>query len=167
VTTLAEKISRARSVAVVDPGRTKVGEMSALRSLLKQHGAEIVVAKKTLFRIAAKQAGLPEVAEGSFPGQAAFVMSFQDEVAGPKTVAAFQQSHPQIAFLGGMVAGKVQGREEIISLSHMLSRPEALARFAGLLRSPLAAFASLCRGPLVGFARGLQEVAKRAPAPVS
>ena len=57
---------------VVDYTGLKVGPMTELRKRLLKAGAEIHVVKNTIFRIAAKEAGVPDLA-GSLAGQLAVV----------------------------------------------------------------------------------------------
>ena len=57
VTDLADKIRRSQLVIVTDYRGLSVSEMSGLRGRLRQAGAEYQVAKNTLTRFAAQQAG--------------------------------------------------------------------------------------------------------------
>src|SRR5215213_10298094 len=73
---------------VVDYTGLKVGPMTELRKRLHKAGAEIHVVKNTIFRIAAKEAGVADLA-GSLNGQIAVVTGQRDVSAAAKVLKTF------------------------------------------------------------------------------
>lgn len=161
VALLTERLKRAKSVSVIRIAGQSVKDSSEFRRRLRAHGAEKVVAKKTLFRIASKQAGLPELPGKSLEGSIALVMSYDDPVSGPKVVKELQQIRGGSEFLAGYIADAAATSGRIAELASMFNKTECYAKIASLFRSPLVSFAFACRSPLLGFARGLQEVSKQ------
>ena len=73
---------------VVDYTGLRVGPMTELRKRLNKAGAEIHVVKNTIFRIAAKEAGVADLG-GSLTGQMAVVSGSKDVSAAAKVLKTF------------------------------------------------------------------------------
>ena len=60
VAELVEKIKKAQSVVFVDYQGIKVNEETSLRKQMRENGAEYIVAKNRLFKIALKESGVED-----------------------------------------------------------------------------------------------------------
>jgi large subunit ribosomal protein L10 len=158
---LKDKFSKSSSIVFTHYSGMTVHDVSALRKKLKEAGAEMKVAKKTLMEIAAKEKGFPELPASALDGPVACIFSFQDPIAGAQVAFKFAKDHPQISFLGGVFEGKLLSQAEAKEFAQIPGRQVLLAIFAGMIRSPLQKFASICSSPLSGFARSLAEIAKK------
>lgn len=158
---LKDRMKKAQSLMFAQYIGLKVSELSELRQKLRGADAEMKVGKKTLMRIAAKECGLPDVAEENMEGPIACIFSFADPLSGAQVAFKFGKDHNQVKLLGGIYDGKALTREQAVEMAKMPGRSELLAIFATMLRSPLVSFASMCNSPLGGFARGLSELAKK------
>lgn len=158
---LKDSMSKSKSVLFAHYIGMTVADVSALRRKLRGSKAEMKVAKKTLMRIAAKENGLPEVAEGMLDGPVACIFSFDDPLTGAQIAFAFAKDHPQVKLIGGIFEGKILSKEEAIAFAKIPGRQQLLTMFAIMVRSPLQNFASICGSPLNAFARSLSEVAKK------
>ena len=161
---LKDKMSGAQSIVFAHYIGLSVAEIADLRSKLKEGGAEMKVAKKTLAKIAAKESGLPEIADENIEGPVSLIFSNYDPLAGAQIAFKFAKDHDQVELIGGIFEGNVISKEEAIELAKMLSRTELLAKFVGICRSPLVNFAGICSSPLSGFAHAVSELAKQKPA---
>ena len=162
VADLRDDLKKAQSLAFMHYRGLSVSEVDELRGKMLEKKAKMRVAKKTLYNIAAKEEGYPEVPEGAFGDQPiAFVFSFEDMVSGAKVAFEFGKSHDAVELIGGVLDGKVLSKEEAVDLAKMLSREETLAKFAAMLRAPLGNFAGMCGGTLGSFARAVKEVAEK------
>ena len=133
-----------------------------LRGKMLEKKAKMKVIKKTLFNIAAKEAGYPEVpAEALGDQPIAFIFSFEDMVSGAKVAFEFSKTSDAVELVGGVLDGKVLSKEEAVDLAKMLSREEMLAKFAAMLRAPLQNFASMSASPLSSLARAMKEMANK------
>ncbi|MEK7137667.1 MAG: 50S ribosomal protein L10, partial [Patescibacteria group bacterium] len=138
-----------------------VASVTELRNKLFAKNALMKVAKKTLFRIAAKEVGLPELPESALEGPVAFVMSFDDEVSGAKTVLEAGRANDKLKIIGGVLGGKLLSKAEAVELGKIPSREELLAKLLAMFQSPLVQFAGMCQSPLSAFARALEELRMR------
>src|ERR1044072_4040729 len=84
---------------VVDYQGLKVGPITELRKRLNKAGAEIHVVKNSIFRMAAKEAGVPDFAK-DLAGQLAVVTGKKDVSAAAKVVKTFSSEFekPKIRF---------------------------------------------------------------------
>ena len=83
---------------VVDYTGLKVGPVTELRKRLNKAGAEIHVVKNSIFKIAAKEAGVSEI--GTLAGQLAVVTGQKDVSAAAKVIKTFSSEFekPKIKF---------------------------------------------------------------------
>lgn len=161
VQTLKQKMSEASSLIFAQYIGLSVSEVSDLRSKLRDGGAEMKVAKKTLIEIAAKEAGLPEIDSTTLEGPISVIFSFADPLTGAQIAFKFAKDHKQVVLVGGVFDGKILGKREAMELAKMPSREVLLATFMGMVRSPLVKFAGMCNSPLSGFARALDQLAEK------
>ena len=80
---LADEFNSAGSVFVADYAGLSVIDITDLRAQLRQAGVSMRVAKNTLLRLAAQQAGMPELV-GHFSGPTAVAFGQEDPVAGAR-----------------------------------------------------------------------------------
>ena len=137
-----------------------VNDFQILRRKLRAAGAEAQVAKKTLVRLVAKQKGWPEIPDAVMEGPVFVAFSYQDQVAAAKALADFAKDHEQLKLIGGLLDGQVLSTAQIKDLASMPSREELLAKFMGLLNTPLSNFAGLFTSTMSGFARAVSEYSK-------
>ncbi len=154
-------LQKAQSVIFAQYIGMNVAEVSDFRRKLKEGGAEMKVAKKTLMKIAAKETDLPEIPDDVLPGPVACIFSYTDPLSGAQVALTFSKDHPQVAFLGGIFEGRILTQQEAAAMATIPSREVLLATFAGMLQSPLRSFASMLQSPLSGFARGLKQLAEK------
>ncbi|KKU62932.1 MAG: 50S ribosomal protein L10 [Candidatus Amesbacteria bacterium GW2011_GWC1_47_15] len=128
---LKELLSRSKAVAVVDYKGLKVSQVTELRRLIRQTGGQLLVAKNTLFLIAANQ---PEL---KLEGTSAFVFSLLDEVSSIKAIADFAKKHGLPSFKSGLLSDKVLSAEEISQLAAIPGRDVLIAKTVGTLNSPI------------------------------
>ena len=161
VADIRDAIKKTKSLAFMKYRGLSVSDIDDLRGKMLEKNARMKVAKKTLFNIAAKEEGYPEVSDEAFGNEPiAFVFSFEDEISGAKVAFEFGKKNDAVEIVGGVVDGKLLSKEDAVEFAKMLSKEELLSKFAAVLRAPLGNFASMCGSPLGAFARAVNEVAK-------
>jgi large subunit ribosomal protein L10 len=163
---LIEKFKKAKSVAFAENKGLTVGELAELRGGLRAKNAEMKVAKKTLVKLAAKEVGY-EVPDEVLVGAVGTVFSYDDVVAGAKSVNDFAKKHPKVDLLGGLMDGKVLLLAEIKTLASLPSKEELIAKLLYMLKYPITGFHGVLKGTMAGFVRVLDGIAKKAPAPAA
>jgi large subunit ribosomal protein L10 len=100
VESLTEKISRAKGVIFTDFRGLSHPQMQKLRENLLATGAEYLVAKNTLLKIALAKSSYPVI---EIVGPTAILLAYQNELASLRVVAEFAQETSLPAFKGGFL----------------------------------------------------------------
>src|ERR1700675_2522880 len=100
---------------VVDYKGLKVGHMTELRKRLTKAGAEVHVVKNTVFRIAAKEAGVADL-NGSLTGQLAVVTGKKDVSAAAKALKNFAAEFDKLKLKFGYLNNQRLEDSAIIAL---------------------------------------------------
>ena len=108
VAKISELISRAEIAISTAYQGVPMAKQTELRQQLKAAGAEMMVVKNTLLRIAAEQTGKPEFAQISEEGTA-LVVGFDEPVSAAKALTAFIRANndTKVAIRKAVVGGQV------------------------------------------------------------
>jgi len=161
---LIDKFAGAKSVAFGQYSGMSVHELTEMRNKMREHGVEFKVAKKTLFKLAAKEQGL-ELPDEILEGTVGAAFSNEDMVSGPKILKETTKKVQVVKLLGGIMEGKVLSISEMGELASLPNREALLAKFVGLLRAPLTQFYGGISGPTASFARTLTAYAETLDTP--
>jgi large subunit ribosomal protein L10 len=134
-----------------------VTELAELRAKLRGTNARMRVAKNTLARRAAADAGIDGFEE-LLSGPTGLVFCDEDPVGPAKALRDFAKDHPQLIVRGGYLDGAVLSEEEANKLAELDSREELLAKLAGLMYGALANTARLLQAPIEKQARLVQAL---------
>ena len=148
---------------VVDYKGLKVAPMTELRKRLNKAGAEVHVVKNSIFRIAAKEAGIGDL-NGTMTGQIAVVTGQRDIAATAKILKTFSSEFekPKIKF--GYLSNKRLDGPEILTLADLPSVEVLRAKLLGLLNTPATKLVQLLNTPASQLARVLQARTEKEPA---
>ncbi len=136
---LSAIMKSAKGFALIDYSSLDVKSQQELKKRLKKAGANMLVAKNTLLKIAAINAGFKEISdnENALTNQTALVFSNSDPVSPIQIVGRFQTETEITDFKAGIIEGIFQDKESLIRISKLPSRDELLARVVGAVSSPL------------------------------
>ncbi|GGL21470.1 50S ribosomal protein L10 [Sphaerisporangium melleum] len=135
-----------------------VAQLKELRVTLGGN-AKFAVAKNTLSKIAANQAGVSSL-DDLFQGPTAIAFVTGDVVEAAKGLRDFAKANPLLVIKGGVVDGKSMNPAEIATLADLESREVLLAKLAGALKakqSQAAATFNALPTQLVRLAEALRE----------
>jgi large subunit ribosomal protein L10 len=161
VQTVAEIADRFRdsSAAVVTEYRgLSMAQLTELRRALGQ-GTTYTVAKNTLVRRAAADAGVPGV-EDLLIGPTAIAFVTGEPVDAAKTLRNFAKDHKALVIKGGFMEGRALSVDDVTQLADLESREVLLAKLAGAMKGNLSKAAALFAAPATKVARlavALQE----------
>lgn len=158
---LIQKFGDAKSVFFTNYSGLSVKEVSAIRNALRAEGAEMIVAKKTLLKIAAEKHGINEIPEEAMDGAIAAVLSYDEELAGPQKIHSLAKEHEALALTGGIMEGAAFGKEKAVLYATTPSRTELLAKLVGSMKSPISGFHGVLHGTMRGFVGTLQAIADK------
>jgi large subunit ribosomal protein L10 len=139
---------------VVDYTGLKVGPVTELRKRLNKAGAEIHVVKNSIFKIAAKEAGVPDL--GSLAGQLAVITGQKDVSAAAKVIKTFSSEFekPKIKF--GFLNNHRLEAPDVNALADLPSIEVLRGKLLGVLQAPATKLVALLNTPASQLARVLQ-----------
>jgi large subunit ribosomal protein L10 len=156
VRALAERFRSAQGTLFSDFRGLTVKDAMELREELRRHEASFVVAKNTLTKLAAKEAGLEGV-DDILQGPTGIVFADGDPIAGAKAFVEVARRFPALQLKGAYVEGHVFDEEAAKALATVDAKEVSLAKIAGLLRSPLSRIAYVLQAPVQRLAYALAE----------
>lgn len=139
---LVAQFKEAKSIGFSKTSTLTVAEFAELRGSLREVGATYTLAKKTLIKIALKDALDIDVDLADLPGQIGVVCSNEDAVAGlGKVNDMVKKQSDKIEWAACIFEGEYKGLEETKVLAGLPSKETLLSRMVGSLQSPLSGLA--------------------------
>jgi len=164
---LKAKVDSTSTAVVTEYRGMTVAQISTLRRQLRTLDADYKVFKNTLVRRAIAGTSVESLDE-FLVGPTAIAFVNGDVSAVAKALRDFAKATPSLVVKGGVLDGKTLSLKDLTALADLPSRDVLLARFAGLLASPLSTMAGLLKAVPQNFAYGLAALIDSkggAPAP--
>ena len=138
----------------------KVEQMTNLRKSLIKAGAEVHVVKNSIFRIAAKEAGVADLS-GTLAGMLAVVTGQKDVSSTAKVIKTFaaEFEKPKIKF--GYLSNQRLEQAEILTLADLPSLDVLQGKLLGLLNAPATRLVQILNTPATQLVRVLQAKAEK------
>src|SRR6267378_232810 len=136
----------------------KVGHFTELRKRLNKAGAEVHVVKNSIFRIAAKEAGIGEL-NGALAGQLAVVTGQKDVSSAAKVVKGFGSEFDRLKVHFGYLNSQRLEQADLMSLADLPSLEVLRGKLLGLFNAPATKFVVLLNTPASQMARVLKAQA--------
>ncbi|MFC1599451.1 50S ribosomal protein L10 [Patescibacteria group bacterium] len=137
---LTDLFKNSKSVVFSDYQGISVKDVQTLRRNLRDNDSTFKVAKKTLIKLAAKDAGFDEIPEEALVGQVGVAFSMGDEIAAAKTLYDFSKTNDAVKLLSAFMEGKTLSKEETLELAKIPGKDELLAKLVGSMKSPISGF---------------------------
>lgn len=128
-----------------------VAEMTKLRGMLRERGAEAKVVKNRLAKIALDGKGGDDAA-AMFVDQTVIAYS-SDPVAAAKGAADFAKENENLVIIGGVMDDKVLDRSGIEALAKLPSLDQLRGKLVGLIQAPATKVAGVVQAPAGQLAR--------------
>jgi large subunit ribosomal protein L10 len=145
---------------VVDYQGLKVGPITELRKRLNKAGAEMHVVKNSIFRIAAKEAGVADLT-GTLAGQLAVVTGRQDVSSAAKVLKTFSSEFEKPKLKFGYLKNQRLESKDLLTLADLPSIEVLRAKLLGLLNTPATNLVRLLNTPATQLARVLKAKAEK------
>jgi len=155
------RLSQSPFFIVVDYRGLSVTQFSELRKRLRGVGAEAHVVKNTLFRIAAKEAGIADLG-GSLSGQIAVVNGQKDIAAAAKVLKTYQAEFEKPKLQFGYLGSKALSADEVRAIAELPPLPALQAKLLGVLTAPAQKLAAIINTPGSQVARVIKAKAEKA-----
>ena len=158
---LKDKFSKMKSAVFAGYSGVTVESVGKLRGIAHEQGIDYKVAKKTLFKLAAEDAGIEGFDVNLLDGPTAVAVSYDDDIAPAKMIKDFSKEDENLVIFAGIMDGKMIDKKQVMTLANLPGMDELRAMMLGSLMSPISGFARVSNGPLTGFVRILGELSKR------
>ncbi len=149
VNEIKDKLSKAKSMFVVNYSGTTVAKDIELRNAFKKENVEYHVYKNRLVLRALKELGY-DVDENALQGTNSFAISYEDETAGGRILSNFMKDNKNMTFVFGTLGNKVLTKEETEVIANLPSKPALIGQLLSVLN-----------GPIRGVCVALNEIAKQ------
>ena len=152
VAELTESFRTSGATVLTEYRGLTVAQLTELRRALGKQ-ASYSVAKNTLAKRAAADAGIEGLDDALFTGPTALAFIAGDPVEAAKSIRAFAKAHPVLVIKGGVFEGRAISAAEVNSIADLESREVLLARLAGAMKANISKAAAVLQAPLVKTAR--------------
>lgn len=141
VAEMADKFRNSNAAVLTEYTGLTVAQLKELRRSLGEN-AQYRVAKNTLSKIAANEAGINQL-DDLFKGSTAIAFVTGDPVESAKGLRDFAKDNPALVIKGGVLDGKAMSADEIKKLADLESREVLLAKLAGVMKGKQSQTAAL------------------------
>ncbi len=156
IDSLQQFLSKCSIGILTDYRGLSVLEVTALRRILRESAVDYKVVKNTLARLAARRAGMGELA-GMFDGPVAIAFGYGSIMEPARLLAGYiQGSKTTLTIKGGFLGDRLLTSEEVVTISKLPPREVLLARVVGGVQSPIRALVSRLATPIQGMLGVLQ-----------
>lgn len=138
------RLSQSPFFIVVDYRGLSVGQFTELRKRLAKANAELHVVKNTLFRVAAKEAGVADLS-GALSGQLAVVTGKKDIASTAKVLKTYQSEFEKPKLQFGYVGAKAIQVEELRVLADLPPLEQLQGKLLALINTPATQLARVIK----------------------
>ena len=145
---LEELLKKAKSLVLIDYYGLKVKEINNFKKILKEKNSQYLVTKKTLLKLALKNAGIENINLDALAGGIGLVWSPTDEIEPARLVVKFKKEHEKMKIQGGIFEQEFVGGDKIEILAKLPSKEQLIGQVVGLLKAPLSGLVFTLKGNL-------------------
>ena len=147
---------------VIDYVGLKVGPITELRKRLTRSGSRLMVVKNSLFKLAAKEAGVGDLG-GALSGQVAVVLGQKDIAASAKVLKTFKAEFekPQIRF--GYLGNERLEAAALLTIADLPPLNALQSRLMGMMNTPATRLVQMLNTPGSQLARVIKAKAEQEP----
>jgi large subunit ribosomal protein L10 len=144
---IAEKLRQANVAVLTDYRGMNTMRLVELRQSMKAVGAELMVVKNTLARLACEKVGYYDFKQ-AFAGPVAIAFGYEDISAPAKTLMDFFRRYRHPVVKAAYVQGRLLDEQSARQLAELPTKEQAMAEFLGMLQAPLAEFLGILEAPV-------------------
>jgi large subunit ribosomal protein L10 len=139
----------------------KVDQLTTLRKSLNKTSAEVHVVKNSIFRIAAKEAGVADL-NGALTGQIAVVTGQKDVSAAAKALKTFAADNDKLKIKFGYLDNARMEAADIMTLADLPSIEVLRSKILGVINAPAQKLVTLINTPASQLARVIKAKSEQA-----
>lgn len=161
VAALTDLFKASPSVAVTDYVGLTVADMTVLRKELREAQIKYLVAKNTLLRLAAKDAGTEMINE-FLEGPTAIAFTGDDPSRMAKILYDFGKDHQKPEIKALVIDGVLYSGADTERIAKLPSRDELIAMMIGTIEAPIQEIAGAVEAPVQDFLMTIEALEAKA-----
>jgi large subunit ribosomal protein L10 len=154
---LTDKMSRMQFAVVADYRGMNVAEITDLRTKMYENGAEVIVAKNTLLRMAARASGRESI-EPLLVGPTAITFAYDHPAKVAKVIDDYAKGEKKYTIRGGLLGSALIQANELDHVAKMPSREALYAQIVGCVQAPMTGIVGVLQAPVSDVVGILQNV---------
>ena len=155
---LTDVLKDAKSVVFADFRGLSVADATAFRRLAKKDNVGVMVAKKTLMRLAFDKAGYTDINPSKLDGAVVMIVGNDDEVAPARLAAEFGKDHEALKISGGVLERKMVDAASIKALAKLPTKQQLIGQLVSVINGPLSGFVNVMAGNLRGLVNVMNAI---------
>lgn len=159
VAKVADRFKRMKAVAFSSVSGYTMAQADTLRDKAREANVDVFVAKKTLLKLAAKEAGLPTLE--NLDGSVLTAVAYGDEVSAAKLLKELGKDNEAMSLLGGILEGKLVDAEGVKRLAALPSKQQLLGQLVGTLNAPVSGFVNVLAGNIRGLVTVMNAIKEK------
>lgn len=150
-----EKLKASKCIVVVSPRKLTANDVVKFKKDIFETQSSFNVVKNTVFKIALKEAGLPEV-EDLNNGEHAVLFSGEDFVSAIKQLKKFMNDTKvgddyKISVVSGILDGQALTKDQVVELSDLPTFEGSLSQIVGILNMALSSVVTVAEDPVRSY----------------
>ncbi|NJO04879.1 MAG: 50S ribosomal protein L10 [Chloroflexaceae bacterium] len=143
-------MSRMQFAVVADYRGMSMEDLADWRAKMFEQGAEIIVAKNTLLRIAARNTG-SDAMEPLLKGPTSVMFVYDNVAVVAKAFNAYARDHDKIKVRGGLLGRSMVKTEDLAEVEKMPKKEAVIAQILGGLVLPLSGVVNAINAPVANL----------------
>lgn len=161
VTKIADRFRSMKGAAFSQASGFTMEDADKLRQKAAEKNVQVFIAKKTLIKLAAQEAGVTELAAAKFEGSILTAVGYGDEVSAAKLLKDLSKERETVKLIAGVLDGHMMSQQEVTQLASLPSKQELLQKMVGSLNAPVSGFVNVLAGNLRGLVTVLGAIEKK------
>ena len=142
ITDFRERLGSSPTMYLTDFSGLDVKSLTTLRSELRANGAQFMVVKNRIAKLALSELDLPSL-DDHLVGPTGFIIAGEDAVLPAQTIKKFaKENDDRPVFKVGILDSKLVEADQIKKIADLPPKEQLLAELAGAFEAPMAAFAA-------------------------
>ena len=160
ITSFQDNFARGKIVVFVNIQGMGVGDMTGLRTIIRETGGSVQVLKKTLIqRVLDTQSIALDIR--AMEGEVAAVFGFSDEVGVVKAINTFAKELKLPEFRAGIMGSALLSEGELRQLALIPGREVLLAQMVGSMAAPMSGIVNVFAGTMRNFVYALSAIGEK------
>lgn len=161
VAKVADRLARMKAAAFSSVSGYTMTQADALRAKAREANVDVFITKKTLLKLAAKEAGLPDISDEMIEGSVLTAVAYSDEVSAAKLLKELTKENEAMALLGGVLEGQFVDATAVKRLAALPSKLQLLGQLVGTLQAPVSGFVKVLAGNLRGLVTVMSAIKEK------